>query len=65
MVRTWSDGAVGAVAVETCPVCASLQVRTVEPDWFVVELDRGDELREAEPAFEVEFRCQDCGSRWN
>jgi len=65
MVRTWSDGAVGAVAVETCPVCASLQVRTVEPDWFVVELDRGDELREGEPAFEVEFRCQDCGSRWN
>ena len=65
MVRTWSDGAVGAVAVETCPVCASLQVRTVEPDWFVVELDRGDELRGADVAFEVEFRCQDCGSRWN
>ncbi len=65
MVRTWDDGAAGAVAVETCPVCASLQVRTVEPDWFVVELERSDELRGADVAFEVEFRCADCGSRWS
>jgi hypothetical protein len=62
MVKTWRDG---AVAVETCPVCASLQVRTVEPDWFAVELERSDELRAAAVAFEVEFRCQDCGSHWN
>ena len=78
MVRTWKDGAVGAdsavgsvgsVPVETCHVCGSLQVRTVEPDWFVVELDRSDELRDdlrpADVSFEVEFRCQDCGSHWN
>lgn len=61
MVRTWDEG---VVAVEVCPVCSSLQVRVVEPDWFVIELERAGELR-AEPVFEVEFRCRDCGSHWN
>jgi len=60
MVRTWEDG---TVAVEVCPVCSSLQVRVVEPEWFVVELERA-ELR-ASTAFEVEFACRDCGSHWN
>ncbi|WP_243073561.1 hypothetical protein [Microbacterium sp. SS28] len=61
MVRTWESG---IVAVETCPVCASLQVRTVEPDWFVLELERADELRRAEE-FAVEFACRECGSVWS
>ncbi|MFH8249688.1 hypothetical protein ACH3VR_04885 [Microbacterium sp. B2969] len=61
MVRTWDDGP--AVAVEVCPVCASLRVQTVEPDWFTVELERGDELRRQ--VFEIEFSCRDCGSVWS
>ncbi|QIG40206.1 hypothetical protein G5T42_12530 [Microbacterium sp. 4R-513] len=61
MVRTW-DG--GTVAVEVCPICSSLQVRVVEPEWFLVELERSDELRPREPLFVVEFACRDCGSRW-
>ncbi|WP_442576262.1 hypothetical protein ACSBPH_03720 [Microbacterium sp. F51-2R] len=60
MVRTWEDG---TVAVEVCPICSSLQVRVVEPEWFVVELERA-ELR-APAVFEVEFACRDCGSHWN
>ena len=63
MVRTWDDG---AVAVEVCPVCSSLQVRVVEPEWFLVELERGRELelRGRDDRFHVEFACRDCGSHW-
>ena len=57
------DGA-PAVAVETCPVCASLRVHAVEPDWFAIELARASDLRSESAGFEVEFACRDCGSRW-
>lgn len=49
-------------AAEVCPVCASLDVRATEPGWFVLELDRGDELRRDEVA--VEFVCRDCRATW-
>ncbi|TDN92385.1 hypothetical protein [Microbacterium sp. BK668] len=62
MVRTWDDG---VVAVEVCPVCSSLQVRVVEPEWFALELERAAELRSGESVFVVEFSCRDCGSRWS
>jgi hypothetical protein len=61
MVRT-RDDSTAAVAVEACPVCASLRVETVEPDWFAVELERADELRAHE--FEVEFACRECRTHW-
>ncbi|MEU1970062.1 hypothetical protein ABZ477_00215 [Microbacterium sp. NPDC019599] len=61
MVRTWEDG---AVAVETCPVCASLEVRTIEPDWFAVELERSAEVRAQDVGFEIEFACRECGAVW-
>jgi hypothetical protein len=48
------------VAPEACPVCASADVRAIELAWFAIDLDRADELREAD----VEFSCRDCGSRW-
>ncbi|NII68221.1 hypothetical protein [Microbacterium ulmi] len=61
MTRTWDDVAPHAAA-EVCPVCASLDVRATEPGWFVLELDRGDELRRDEVA--VEFVCRDCRATW-
>ena len=48
-------------SVETCPVCGSVDVRAVEPGWFLLELDRGAELRDA---VVVEFTCRECGSLW-
>lgn len=63
MVETREDGTAEAVAVESCPVCASLQVRVREPDWFAVKLERRDELRRHE--FEVEFACRECSAVWS
>ncbi len=50
------------VAAEVCPACASADVRAVEADWFWMELERGDELRDAEVV--VEFSCRECGWLW-
>ena len=63
MTRTWDDSA-ARVAVEMCPVCESTEVGAAEPDWFVLELDRGDEVRLAGGDVEVAFACGACGSRW-
>lgn len=49
--------------VELCPACASADVRVDEGTWFAVELDRRAELREED--VRVEFRCRDCGERWD
>ena len=64
MVRTWNDGFAATVTAETCPVCRSLRVHALEPDWFAIEIDRRDELRGAEAPLQVEFACTDCGTRW-
>jgi len=63
MVKIWDD----TTTVETCPVCDSLEVRVVEPDWFVLELgadlaQRADLVRRAEAG--IEFHCRDCGWNW-
>lgn len=65
------------LAAEICPVCDDTRVRVVEVGWFVLELDRHDELRggdlrggkhsggelyEDEPG--LEFRCLSCGASW-
>ncbi|MET0161013.1 MAG: hypothetical protein ABWY55_09370 [Microbacterium sp.] len=62
MTRTWDDA---APAVEVCPVCSALDVRAVETGWFVVELDREDELRGAAARPAVQFACRECGTRWD
>jgi hypothetical protein len=49
------------VAPEACPVCASVDVRAVDDAWFVIDLDRAEQLRE--PA--VVFACRECGWRWD
>ncbi|QAY60897.1 hypothetical protein ET475_13470 [Microbacterium protaetiae] len=46
---------------ETCPLCTSVDVRVVDDAWFVIELDRADDLRE--PA--VAFSCRECGWHWD
>ncbi|MFT4220889.1 MAG: hypothetical protein QM611_10265 [Microbacterium sp.] len=48
--------------VEVCPVCASLDVRALEPGWFALDLARETELRDVAS---VEFACRDCGSTWH
>jgi len=75
MIKTRED--VSDLAAEICPVCDDTRVATVELRWFVLELDRdeelrgeetrggknsGDELYEDEPA--LEFRCLSCGADW-
>ena len=64
MTRTWDESA-AAVAVESCPVCESTEVGAAERDWFVLELDRGDEVRLAAGEVEVLFACRACGSHWH
>ena len=59
-MNTRDAAADAIVAPEACPVCASEHVQAIELAWFAIELDRADELRDAE----VEFSCRDCGSRW-
>ena len=49
---------------EACPVCASTEVTDVERDWFVLELERGDEVRREAGDVAVEFACRACGSHW-
>ena len=52
---------------ELCPVCEDTQVRVVELGWFVLELDRGSELRDAhteEDGPGLEFHCRTCGWSW-
>ncbi|HET6303040.1 hypothetical protein [Microbacterium sp.] len=62
MTRTWNDGPPTPVRdAEVCPVCASTDVRVVDQGWFVLELERGDEVR-SDGA--VEFSCRDCGAHW-
>ncbi|MEZ3159621.1 hypothetical protein AB1K54_03645 [Microbacterium sp. BWT-B31] len=64
MTRTWDAAAPAhAVSAEACPECASLDVRAIEHGWFVLDLEREDELRESGPA--VEFACRECAARWN
>jgi hypothetical protein len=75
MIKTRED--VSDLAAEICPVCDDTRVRVVEVRWFVLELDRDEELRgeetrrgknsddelyEDEPA--LEFRCLSCGANW-
>ena len=74
---TTQDGISDLAADEVCIVCDGTRVRAVEVRWFVLELDRDDELRdgeltggtrtldefyEDEPA--LEFRCLACGASW-
>ncbi len=47
------------VAPEVCPVCGSGEVRVIDADWFAIELERSDQLRE------VTFACHECGCRWD
>jgi hypothetical protein len=60
MTRT-KDAAAARPSIEVCPVCASVDVRVREPEWFVLELDRAAELR---GDVRVEFSCHDCGETW-
>jgi len=64
------------VVIESCPTCRSVDVRTLEPRWFTVQVDRRDELHEDSPgtsrparddglAVEVRFGCRDCGTCWD
>ena len=54
-----------SVEVETCPVCASVDVRVSE-QWFRLELERRDELADApDDAVAVEFTCRECRSSWS
>ena len=46
MIKTRED--VSDLAAEICPVCDDTRVRVVEFGWFVLELDRHDELRGGE-----------------
>ncbi|MCR2762317.1 hypothetical protein NQ152_02215 [Microbacterium sp. zg.B48] len=64
MTRTWDDTGVATQLTETCPVCESTRVREREHDWFVLELERGDEVRRESSDVDVEFSCAACGSRW-
>jgi len=61
MTRTKHAAPAGS-SIEVCPVCASPDVRVREPEWFVLELDRADELR---GDVLVEFSCRDCGAAWD
>ena len=63
MGRTWDDAA-GVLAIDVCPVCTSESVRIAEQDWFVLELDRRDELRRAGAELAPEFACRECGATW-
>ncbi|CDK01479.1 hypothetical protein MIC448_680002 [Microbacterium sp. C448] len=69
MIKTREDETrqdVSDLAAEICPVCDDTRVRVVEFGWFVLELDRHEELRDElyadEPA--LEFRCLSCGANW-
>ncbi|MDX2375829.1 hypothetical protein M4I32_03335 [Microbacterium sp. LRZ72] len=81
-MRTWDDAAqtaTVAVAVtdEACPECGSTRVRAAEAGWFVLEFERGDEVRGGDTAGSdaagpdaagpdaVEFDCRDCAARWS
>ncbi|WP_396641744.1 hypothetical protein [Microbacterium sp.] len=43
MIKTRED--VSELDAEICPVCDDTRVQVVEVKWFVLELDRDDELR--------------------
>jgi hypothetical protein len=45
-------------------VCASSDVRIVE-EWFVLEFERGEELRGRESDAAPQFGCRDCGADWS
>ena len=61
------------VVIESCPACGSVDVCTLEPRWFRVEVDRRDELHDAAHAarhddclaVEVRFACRGCGISWD
>jgi hypothetical protein len=63
MGRTGND-ATAVLAIDVCPVCTSSDLRVAEPEWFAVELDRGDELRRLDADAAPEFACRDCGEIW-
>jgi hypothetical protein len=65
MTRTWNDGTVAVQAAETCPVCGSTTVTEFERDWFLLALDRSDEVRPETTEVDVEFACRACGSHWH
>jgi predicted RNA-binding Zn-ribbon protein involved in translation (DUF1610 family) len=60
-MRRGEDATIARAIVEVCPQCGSLDIRAVEPMWFVLELDRELELREIG---RVDFVCRDCGTTW-
>ena len=57
------DDATLTLAIDVCPVCASSDVRIAE-EWFVLEFERGDELRHGESEAVPQFGCRDCGADW-
>ncbi|WP_164861874.1 hypothetical protein [Microbacterium sp. CPCC 204701] len=52
------------IVAEACPECDSLEVRTVEPRWFAVGLDRRAELDQGWVE-RLEFACHECGLHWD
>ncbi|MCP2637800.1 hypothetical protein K0817_014695 [Microbacterium sp. HD4P20] len=63
MGRGWDDATL-TLAIDVCPVCASSDVRIAE-EWFVLEFDRGDEVRRGDADAAPEFGCRDCGANWS
>jgi len=64
MTRTWDDTGSAVQLAEACPACESAEVSERERDWFVLELDRGDEVRRESGDVDVEFFCRACGLHW-
>jgi hypothetical protein len=76
MIKTRQD-VDDLAADEVCIVCDGTRVRAVEVRWFVIELDRDDDLRDGElrrdtrsldELYEdepgLEFHCLSCGISW-
>src|SRR5687768_3543700 len=58
------DDATLTLAIDVCPVCASSEVRIAE-EWFVLEFDRGDELRHGHMGAAPQFGCRASGADWS
>jgi hypothetical protein len=63
MGRTVHDAA-ASLAIDVCPVCTSSSVRIAD-DWFMLELDRSDDLRGPDADLPPEFACRECGASWS
>jgi len=60
-MKTQTQNSAALLAPETCPVCASVDVRVRDDAWFAIELDRADDLRQ--PV--IAFTCRECGWHWD